>query len=189
MTHFDRRISTCVLSVAIGCLAGGCLPGSDSADKQEPSTPLSDHAGSKPSGAVANATDSVEEGGSYARIDARREEIHLYFDRLKESGDANEERKAIQALAAWTNDPQHGENGYLIRVVKENVWLSKHDLDDLATQGQTVTVRIECPYFPPVTPWVSYRFNDPSNLKYLLGVLWEPASDAPASNEALSLEW
>ena len=101
MMRFDRRISVCVLSVAIGCLVVGCSPDSDSSENQNPSTPRSSPAGSKPSGVVASAPDSVEEGGSYPRIDARRKAIYPYFDRLKESRDAEEERKAIETLAAW----------------------------------------------------------------------------------------
>ena len=104
---------------------------------------------------VASAPGSVEEGGSYPRIDARRKAIYPYFDRLKGSRDAEEERKAIETLAAWAKDPQDGEDGYVIRVAKENVWLSRHDLNDLAEKGQPVTVRIECPCFPPVTPSVT----------------------------------
>jgi hypothetical protein len=128
---------------------------------------------------VANAADPVEDGGSYPNIDKRREAVYPYFRRLKESRNAVEERKAVEALAAWAKDPQDGSrDGYLFRVETtqtEHVWLSRRDLNDLAAKGQPVILHIECPCFPPVTPWMEYRFKDPSNLMHLYGVLWEPA--------------
>ncbi|MBC8876887.1 MAG: hypothetical protein H8E44_46255 [Planctomycetes bacterium] len=147
-------------------------------DNQKPSTPASSPAQSQQSDVVANAADPVEEGYSHPRIDARRKAIYPYFERLKESRNAEEERKAVEAMAAWAKDPQDGEDGYVFRVettTTEHVWLSKRDLNDMAAKGQPVTLRIECPCFPPVTPWMEYRFKDPSNLKHLFGVLWEPA--------------
>jgi hypothetical protein len=145
-------------------------------DTQEPSTPESSPAQSQQSGTVANAADPDEDGGSYPKIDARRKAVYPYFKRLEESRNAEEERKAIEALAAWAKDPQDGtSDGYVFRVeTTENVWLTRRDLNDLAAKGQPATLHIECPCFPPVTPWVEYRFKDPSNVKHLVGVLWEP---------------
>ena len=143
-------------------------------DKQKPSTPASSPAQSQQSGTVANAADPDEDGGSYPGIDARRKAIYPYFERLKESRNSEQERKAVEAMAAWAKDPQDGEDGYKFRVEKGSVWLSSRDLSDLAAKDQPVTLHIECPCFPPVTPWMEYGFKDPSNLKHLVGVLWEP---------------
>ena len=143
-------------------------------DKQKPSTPASRPAQSQQSDVVAIAADPDEDGGSYPRIDARRKAVYPYFKRLEESRNAEEERKAVEAMAAWAKDPQDGEDGYKFRVEKGHVWLSSRDLSDLAATDQPVTLHIECPCFPPVTPWMEYRFKDPSNLQHLVGVLWEP---------------
>jgi hypothetical protein len=106
--------------------------------------------------------------------DIRRGELEKTFNNLK--GLDKKERKAIEALAAWAKDPEDGtRDGYVFRVeTTEHVWLSSRDLNDLAAKGQPATLHIECPCFPPVTPWVEYRFKDPSNMKRLVGVLWEP---------------
>ena len=146
-------------------------------DKQKPSTPARRPAQSQQSEVVPIAAEPDEDGGSYASIDARRKAIYPYFERLKESRNAEEERQAVEALAAWAKDPQDGEDGYVFRVATtttEYGWLSKRDLNDLAAKGQPVTLHIQCPCFPPVTPWMEYRFKDPSNLKHLFGVLLEP---------------
>jgi hypothetical protein len=170
----SRTAMAAVACVALCWFAStGC---SVQSDKQEPSTPASSPAQSQQSGVVANAADPVEEGYSHPKIDARRKAIYPYFERLKESRNAEEERKAIEALAAWAKDPEDGtRDGYVFRVeTTEHVWLSSRDLNDLAAKGQPATLHIECPCFPPVTPWVEYRFKDPSNMKHLVGVLWEP---------------
>jgi hypothetical protein len=145
-------------------------------DEQKPPTPASRPAQSQQSDAVLIAGDPDEDGGSQPRIDARRKAVYPYLKRLEESRNAEEERKAVEAMAAWARDPKDGtKGGYLFRVgTTENVWLSSRDLNDLAAKGQPATLHIECPCFPPVTPWVEYRFKDPSNMKHLVGVLWEP---------------
>ena len=171
----SKTATAAAASVALCWFAStGC---SVQSDKQRPSTPASSPARSQQSGVAANAAEPVEDGGSYPRIDARRKAIYPYFERLKESGNAEEERKAVEALAAWAKDPQDGtRGGYVFRVeTTENVWLTRRDLNDLAAKGQPVTVHIECPCFPPVTPRVLYCFKDPSNLKHLFSVVWEPA--------------
>ena len=171
----SRTAIAAAASFTLGWFAStGC---SVQSDKQEPSTPASSPARSQQSGVVANAPDPVEDGGSYPRIDARRKAIYPYFERLRESRNAEEERKAVEAMAAWAKDPQDGEDGYVFRVettTTECVWLSKRDLNDMAAKGQPVTLHIECPCFPPVTPGMEHRFKDPSNLQHLVGVLWEP---------------
>ena len=98
-------------------------------DKQKPSTPASSPAQSQQSGVVANAADPVEDGYSHPSIDTRREAIYPYFERLKESRNAEEERKVVEALAAWAKDPQDGtRDGYVFRVeTTENVWLVRRD--------------------------------------------------------------
>ena len=149
-------------------------------DKQEPSTPASSPAPSQQSDVGANAADEVADGYSHPRIDARRKAIYPYFERLEKSRNAEEERRAVEALAEWAKDPQDGKDGYLFRVETtegEYAWLSKRDLNDLAAKGQPVTLHIACPCFPPVTPWMEYRFKDPSSLKHLLEVLWEPEQE------------
>ena len=169
-------MSKTVMAAAAGVVlcwfaSAGC---SVESDTQAPSTPESSPTQSQQSGVVANTADEVEEGYSHPRIDARRKAVYPYFKRLEESRNAEEERKAVEAMAAWAKDPQDGEDGYKFHVTMGTVWLSSRDLSDLAAKDQPVTLHIACPCFPPVTPGMEYRFKDPSNLKHLVGVLWEP---------------
>ena len=159
-------------SVVLCCFASsGC---SVESDTQTPSTPANSPAQSQRSGVVANTADEVEDGYSHPSINARRKAVYPYFKRLEESRNAEEERKAVEAMAAWAKDPQDGEDGYKFHVSKETVWLSSRDLSDLAAKEQPVTLHLSCPCFPPITPGLEHRFKDPSNLEHLISVLWEP---------------
>ena len=93
---------------------------------------------------LLTATSAPGEDGGVVPSEGR-ERVNAYFKKLKATKKAEEERELLTAFAEWLI-----ENDYKIEVEKLE---SSH--------------RIACPYFPPVTPWMDYRFRDVENLKLL----------------------
>ena len=74
-----------------------------------------------------------------------REKVNAFFKNLKSTKTDAAEEKVLKDFADWLN-----ATGYKIEVeVRGDVH------------------RLACPYFPPVTPWMEYRFRSIENLKIL----------------------
>ena len=93
---------------------------------------------------LLTATSAPGEDGGVVPSEGR-ERVNAYFKKLKATKTAEEEKELLTEFAEWLI-----ENDYKIEVEKLE---SSH--------------RIACPYFPPVTPWMDYRFRDIENLKLL----------------------
>ncbi len=156
-----RRLNDFIVHLAVLLVlsGGGCAVESDAQAPKADSQP-----------------EEVEDGYSSPNANERRASIYPHFKQLEESDTPQEENEALKALASWAASPDDGTtDGYIIRVeTTDHTWLGQQELNDLVERGGPVTLTIECPSFPPVTPSLSHRFKDAANLKELLHVLWEP---------------
>lgn len=74
-----------------------------------------------------------------------RERVNEFFGKLKKTKTIDEETKALKEFTEWLN-----ANGYKIEI---EAFGDSH--------------RLACPYFPPVTPWMDYRFRSIENMKII----------------------
>jgi hypothetical protein len=96
-----------------------------------------------PPGPSPEATREVEDGGDVKS--EGRDRVNAFFLALGEARSADEEKAVVMDLARWLE-----ARGYTLEVEER--------------QGKHV---LACPYFPPITPWISHRFLDLRNLELL----------------------
>ncbi|MDF1664522.1 MAG: hypothetical protein P1V97_22355, partial [Planctomycetota bacterium] len=63
---------------------------------------------------------------------------------------------------------------YKLRLVWKSKEIGKADLEKAAGKDSALSLEIHCPYFPPVTPWVTHKFHDYQNALALKDVILEP---------------
>lgn len=112
---------------------------------------------------------NVQDGESGVATNARRTAMRGHLQELVESKTIAEENLAITRLL---NAVKKGQ--YKLQVRRNSKELSKADLEQAAVKESALSLEIGCPYFPPVTPWVSHKFHDYKNALALKEVILEP---------------
>ncbi len=96
--------------------------------------------------AVSEKKSDVTRTGAHSKDkDADRAEAEAFLLDLKKVQTAQEEKYHLEKFGQWLR-----ASGYKIRVEKDGS-----------------SYRLDCPYFPPVTPWADHEFLDAKNLELL----------------------
>lgn len=121
------------------------------------------------SGASSKTREGIEDGESSPRTQAQRELMRGQFKSLVDSKTIAEERQAVAELLKALKAGQ-----YKLQLTRQSKPLSKDGLVEAAGKESELSLTIACPYFPPVTPWVTHKFHDYKNALALKDYVLEP---------------
>ena len=125
----------------------------------------------------ACSTEVKEGGPGSPAMEKARNQVFEYFFALEKTFTAHQEKEVLIQLSNWLKKGGPGApQGYklrLHRVTGEETGppVSLRELKDIINHKHPIRLALECPYFPPVTPWVEFNVKDTGNLKYLIEIL------------------
>ena len=115
------------------------------------------------------ARKAVEDGDSGPSTNARRAEMNRLLQAVVQSKTIAEEDRAIERLLKAVKDGR-----YKLGLRRNEEDIGRKELKRIAVKESVLTLEISCPYFPPVTPWISHRFHNYKNALALKDVVLEP---------------